>query len=169
MYKLNLCLSLQNWANWVHQISFRGPVCTVNKLNRRLSLCQVFHRGVSLMTGFTVQYAYIMSWPSISMPPALDHPSLNLILFNEPIVIYKLQPNEILPDEILKVITRPISGEHLISVTRTAEEVSVVCNTAFLPNVEAPRWKSIKIRGPLDFGKQTSAMCYLNVSLYLWF
>ena len=41
------------------------------------------------------------------------------------------------------------------SVTRTAEELSIVCPTEWVPDgVEAERgWRGLKVEGPLDFGE----------------
>lgn len=43
---------------------------------------------------------------------------------------------------------------HFWSITKTAEELSVLCEEKFVPQQikQEPGWRCIKVNGPLDFG-----------------
>ena len=88
------------------------------------------------------------------MPPALDHPSLNLIVLDETFITYKFLPDAEIPADIVSFITRPDAEKHFVSLTRTSEEVSLVCveNVVSLPDFDVPKWRCIKIKGPMEFG-----------------
>ena len=71
---------------------------------------------------------------------------LNLLLLKDKLAVCRLAPGE-------KVPTWAMSGGEFTSVTRTADELSVVC-----PEGAAPKgtkcesgWRIFKIEGPLDF------------------
>ncbi|EJD03807.1 uncharacterized protein FOMMEDRAFT_61694, partial [Fomitiporia mediterranea MF3/22] len=98
------------------------------------------------------------------MPPALDHPPLNLILLDKPFIVYKLSVEESLPPNIVEAISHNVADEEMISITRTSDEISIVGNIDSLPDIEAPRWKCIKIKGNLDFGL-TGIMCDFTTPL----
>lgn len=89
------------------------------------------------------------------MPPVLDHPALNLIAFDDSFIVYKLSAREGIPANILTIITQSAGSEDLVSITRTSEEISIVCNAAKLANAgpNISRWKCVKFKGPLDFGE----------------
>jgi hypothetical protein len=73
---------------------------------------------------------------------------MNLIILDTIFSVVKLPPTEEMPSWAGK-------GE-FISITRTSEELSIVCPTSNVPNsnlkdVET-NWKCIKVEGVLDFG-----------------
>ena len=72
-------------------------------------------------------------------------PRLTLSVLAEPLAIARLEPAAPVPDWAG-------SGE-LCSVTRTADELSVVCGDAAVPaGAPAQRgWRALKVHGPLDF------------------
>lgn len=89
------------------------------------------------------------------MPPSIDHPSLNLILLDETFLVYKISTDANLSADILAMLARSDANDtQFISVTRTSEEVSIVCSASSQSDVgiDATRWKCIKIKGPMDFG-----------------
>ena len=72
-------------------------------------------------------------------------PRLTLSVLAEPLAIARLEPAAPVPDWAG-------SGE-LCAVTRTADELSVVCGDAAVPaGAQAQRaWRALKVHGPLDF------------------
>ena len=90
------------------------------------------------------------------MPPTLNHPSLDLIILGERFVSYRLRTDAQIPQEVLKLLTDTSEQGHFISVTRTTEEISIVCSLSGESVADIPKdaayWKCIKIRGPLPFG-----------------
>jgi uncharacterized protein len=72
-------------------------------------------------------------------------PSLTLSVLAGPLAVVRLDPAAPVPGWAW-------SGE-LCSVTRSADELSIVCGDAGVPSdVNAQRgWRALKVRGPLDF------------------
>ena len=72
--------------------------------------------------------------------------SLDLDLFASPYAVCRLAPGAAVPEWA--------ENDELLSVTRTAEELSVVCPLDKVPEgVRCERdFRVLKIRGPLDFG-----------------
>ena len=85
------------------------------------------------------------------MPPSVDHPSLTLILLDSTYVVRKLSNEEPVPEKLLNLFAHDTS-ESLISITKTSEEISIVSSIANDPGEGLPKWKCIKIKGPMDFG-----------------
>ena len=58
------------------------------------------------------------------------------------------------------------NGDGFCSVTRTAEELSIVCREALLPHgVQAERgWRVVQLQGPIDFS-ETGVLCGLLAPL----
>lgn len=89
--------------------------------------------------------AVIMSGTMLARTPAKEW-HLNLLLLKDKLSVCRLAPSE-------KVPAWAMSGGGFTSVTRTADELSVVC-----PQGAAPKgtkcesgWRIFKIEGPLDF------------------
>lgn len=89
--------------------------------------------------------AVIMSGTMLAQTPAKEW-HLNLLLLKDKLSVCRLAPGE-------KVPACARSGGEFTSVTRTADELSVVC-----PEGAAPKgakcesgWRIFKIEGPLDF------------------
>jgi hypothetical protein len=70
--------------------------------------------------------------------------NLTLILLPDVLAICRLEPEAAVPDWA--------NGGGIISVTRTSDELSIVCAEAGVPEgVTADRgWRSFKVEGPLD-------------------
>lgn len=71
--------------------------------------------------------------------------ALQLTLLASPLAIVRLSPHEQLPPWM--------TGADLFSVTRTSDELSVVCADAGVPEeVIAQRgWRAFRVAGPIDF------------------
>ncbi len=72
--------------------------------------------------------------------------ALTLSVLPYKLAVCKLDPLESIPDWL--------STQHaFFSITRTSEELSIVCDEASVPaTVEAVRdWRALKVEGPLDF------------------
>ena len=89
--------------------------------------------------------AVIMSGTMLAQTPAKEW-HLNLLLLKDKFSVCRLAPGE-------KAPAWAMSGGEFTSVTRTADELSVVC-----PEGAAPKgtkcesaWRLFKIEGPLDF------------------
>lgn len=61
-------------------------------------------------------------------------------------VVFKLAPEEIIPGWLL-------AGQKFFSITKTEEELSIVCEQSSLPkDMEVPNlWRMFKIKGQMDF------------------
>ncbi|HVW41643.1 MAG TPA: ACT domain-containing protein [Amycolatopsis sp.] len=61
--------------------------------------------------------------------------------------VARLDPGAAVPDILLA------PGRHLVSVTRTAAELSVICPAGFVPVAEKVEagWRLLTVRGPLEF------------------
>lgn len=70
---------------------------------------------------------------------------LNLILLPTNFAICRLAPNEPIPNWASK--------GSVFSITKTDEELSIVCEEKYVPeNVQSQKnWRCLKIAGPLDF------------------
>jgi len=71
---------------------------------------------------------------------------LKLRLMPDSLSVYRLDLEDPLPAEILL-------GEGFSSITRTAEECSIVCSSGLLASYkkEEAGWKLLKVEGPLEF------------------
>ncbi len=91
---------------------------------------------------------------------------MNLIIVPEVLGICKLSPDAPLPEWLPK--------DGFISITRTTDELSIVCRLEVIPkteNVESD-WVAIKVVGPLDFSltgilhQLTKPMAENNISIF---
>lgn len=85
------------------------------------------------------------------MPPPIDHPSLALSLLDNVYVVRKLETDKVLPESVLKLFS-PNNDETFVSITRTSEEISIVSSIDNDSGDGLPKWKCIKIKGPMEFG-----------------
>ena len=69
---------------------------------------------------------------------------MNLTLLDKTLAVCRLEPNSPLPDWI---------GGDFFSITRSSEEISIVCEQALVPeDVKSERdWRAFKVAGPLLF------------------
>jgi hypothetical protein len=80
----------------------------------------------------------------------MEH-KLSLIVLSDLYAVCRLDHDARLPDWL------PLNGsEALVSITRTADELSIVCAQEHIPaTLEAhleKGWRCLKVLGPLDFG-----------------
>lgn len=71
---------------------------------------------------------------------------MNLSLLKENLAVCQLAPDAPVP-------AWTASAASFLSITRTSEELSIVCTAALVPaGVErGPAWRAFKVDGPLDF------------------
>lgn len=71
---------------------------------------------------------------------------MQLIVLSDKLAVCRLSPAEDVPSWVWR-------NKTLLSVTYTADELSVVCASGNVPNdVQCERhWRSMKVQGPLDF------------------
>ena len=92
--------------------------------------------------------------------------SLSLELLDGSFAVARLDPGSPLPEWA--------DGGAISSTTRTADELSVVCESERLPEgVRAERdWRCLKVAGPLDFSEVgiladlTAALAHAGISLF---
>jgi uncharacterized protein len=74
----------------------------------------------------------------------MNPPLLKLVLLAERLAVCRLNTDAQIPDWA--------TGESFLSISRTRDELSVVCEEHFVPaGVQASRgWRGLKIIGPLD-------------------
>jgi len=91
------------------------------------------------------------------MPPPSSHPSLFLRLLKQPFFVTQLQPNAAIPVPFIEALSSDNSGRFL-SITRTAEEISIVgeVTSIFPVDVDDSKWRCINIAGPMEFGLMTT-------------
>ena len=85
--------------------------------------------------------------PEVTGPEAVAAPpSLVLHVLPEPLAIVRLPAGSAHPAWA--------TGEALLSITRTRDELSIVCDGARVPGDVAaePGWRALAVEGPLDFG-----------------
>lgn len=82
------------------------------------------------------------------MPPPVDQPAFRLQVLQQ-IFDVKQYPCDGDISEVLDRLRMPLNQAGLFSLTRTAEEVSIVHEASCEGE---GRWKCIKILGPMDFG-----------------
>lgn len=75
----------------------------------------------------------------------MSNPKLNLEVLSEKLAVCRLPADAQVP--------KWAWSDSLSSVTRTGDELSVVCAEGAVPNdvTRTPGWRAIKVRGPLDF------------------
>lgn len=71
---------------------------------------------------------------------------LNLSILSEVLTILRFAPDHPIPAWAL-------NSSKFLSITRTAEELSVACAVSLVPRGQKveKRWRAIKVAGPLDF------------------
>lgn len=92
--------------------------------------------------------------------------SLNLQLLSEKLAVCRLGPDDRVPDAVVQA--------PFYSVTRTADEISIVCPESAVPNdAKVERgWRILKVEGPLDFAMTgvladlTRPLAQANVSVF---
>lgn len=72
---------------------------------------------------------------------------LTLSVSPTPLAIVRLDASSPIP-------TWATKGDEFFSITKTKDELSIVCNEALVPsNVKVEKgWRYLKVEGPLDFG-----------------
>jgi hypothetical protein len=96
----------------------------------------------------------------------MSRPRLSLVILRDLFAVCRLRADENIPDWAL-------SGS-FCSLTRTADELSIVCPQELVPEeVEAVRgWKSLKVEGKLDFNlvgilsSLTSSLAEVGISIF---
>lgn len=96
----------------------------------------------------------------------MDTPKLSLVILHDLFALCKLQADESIPSWAL--------CNSFCSLTRTPEELSIVCPQELVPEgVEAVRqWKSLKVEGKLDFdsvgilSSLTSSLADVGISIF---
>ncbi len=71
--------------------------------------------------------------------------NLTLLLLPDRLAVCQLDPDSPFPDWA--------QGHHLLTLTRTTDELSIVCENASVPeNITAERgWRALKVQGQLNF------------------
>lgn len=82
------------------------------------------------------------------MSPPTNHPCLHLDVLGQTFSVKKYAPADEIPSDALRELSGPKAASGIISITRTAEEISIVCEA----EKEEGEWKCIKIAGPMEFG-----------------
>ncbi|GJE89612.1 ACT domain-containing protein [Phanerochaete sordida] len=94
-------------------------------------------------------------------PPPSDHPAFRLRLLASPFAVSQLTPDEPVPAHLVRALADPAAAQgRFVSVTRTADELSVVRET----DEADAAWRCIRIAGPMDFGI-TGVMANLTAPL----
>lgn len=84
------------------------------------------------------------------MPPPSASPALHLKLLEETFAVFQLPIDAPIPSYVLEHLTSSASGKFM-SVTRTSDEISIVCNYSVLgPETAREEWKCIQVVGPMD-------------------
>jgi hypothetical protein len=92
------------------------------------------------------------------MPPPSTSSALHLKVLRRPFRIFKLEPSTPFPLALLGVMQKPSTNEFM-SITRNAEEVSVVTDHAFVKSdelgicEEGGLWRCIKVQGPMEHSR----------------
>lgn len=83
---------------------------------------------------------------------------LILSILKDKFIVCRIESFKQIPDTILQ--------SHFYSITKTADEISVVCPEEFLPDESTceRNWKCFKIHGPLDFS-QTGIIASMTTPL----
>ena len=85
---------------------------------------------------------------SIIMPPPANDPCLHLDVLAQTFYVKKYGATDEVPLNALRELSVPKTTSGIISITRTAEEISIICEA----KEEEGEWKCIKIAGPMEFG-----------------
>ena len=82
------------------------------------------------------------------MTLATNHPCLHLDVLGQTFSIKKYASADEIPSDALRELSVSKATSGIISITRTAEEISVVCEA----EKDEGEWRCIKIAGPMEFG-----------------
>ncbi len=96
----------------------------------------------------------------------MTQPSLTLSVLNIELAVCRLQPDASIPEWAFQ--------STFFSVTRTQDELSIVCSTADIPKgfQTEPGWACLKVQGPLDFSltgvlhSLTKPLTKANISIF---
>lgn len=84
----------------------------------------------------------------MDMSPPINHPCLHLDVLAQTFSIEKYVSADEIPSNIFRELSVSKTKSAIISITRTAEEISVVCEA----EKDEGEWKCVKIAGPMEFG-----------------
>jgi hypothetical protein len=84
------------------------------------------------------------------MPPPSDHDALQLAVLEKPFFVRQVKK---ISPEVLDEL-RPASSGAFYSVTRTAEEISIVGEAAEGAPAAEAKWRCVRVKGPMDFGER---------------
>ncbi|KIJ66239.1 hypothetical protein HYDPIDRAFT_109234 [Hydnomerulius pinastri MD-312] len=94
------------------------------------------------------------------MPPPINHPCLHLEVLPETFYVKQFPPDGGIPMEALNELNVTKTKSGIFSVTRTAEEVSIVGEA----HGDRGEWRCIKIAGPMEF-ELTGVICNFSTPL----
>ncbi|KAI0737234.1 ACT domain-containing protein [Daedaleopsis nitida] len=83
-----------------------------------------------------------------------EHPCLRLSLLPTPFYVRRVKE---IPAELIQKLTAIGDSKEVLSITRTAEEISLVGQCVSEDDPEA-KWRCIKIAGPMEF-ELTGVIC----------
>lgn len=83
-----------------------------------------------------------------NMPLPINHPCLHLDVLEQTFSVKKCASADEIPPDVLRELNMSKTTSGIISITRTAEEISIVCEA----EKDAGEWRCIKIAGPMEFG-----------------
>lgn len=86
------------------------------------------------------------------MPPPSDDKAFYLKVLPKVFFVQQKKPDDHLPTSVLETLN---SGKGFFSITRTAEEVTIVgeIDESNPLNLTDGDWKCIQIAGPMEFGQ----------------
>ncbi|KAI9570295.1 hypothetical protein HD554DRAFT_2085227 [Boletus coccyginus] len=95
----------------------------------------------------------------IDMSPLINHnwQCLHLDVLGQTFSVKKYDE---IPSDVLRGLSVPKATSGIISITRTTEEISIVCEA----EKDEGEWKCIKIVGPMDF-ELTGVICAFTTPL----
>ncbi|KAN0100358.1 ACT domain containing protein [Tylopilus felleus] len=88
------------------------------------------------------------------MPPPINHPCLHLDALDRTFSIRRYAPTDEIPSDALRELSGSKATSGIISITRTAEEISIVHEA----ERDEGEWRCIKIAGPMQF-ELTGVVC----------
>ncbi|KAF8560082.1 hypothetical protein OG21DRAFT_1401606 [Imleria badia] len=94
------------------------------------------------------------------MSPPINHPCLHLDVLGQTFSIKKYASTDEIPSDALRALSVSEARSGIISITRTAEEISLVCEA----EEDQGEWKCIKIVGPMEF-ELTGVICAFTTPL----
>lgn len=82
------------------------------------------------------------------MTPPTNHPCLHLDVLGQTFSVKQYAAMDVIPFDDLRELSMFKARSGIISITRTAEEISIVREV----EEDKGEWKCIKIAGPMEFG-----------------